>query len=122
VSDLVVLLLLVGFTARLARLIQADHLTARLRERIYDRWPYDAARGRMTAAWAPELREVVFAPRLMTEPVPPSPLGYWLHCPWCLGLWLAVIVVAVVAQLVSLPLPVLWAAAVAEGVGLLGRA
>lgn len=120
IDDLTLLLILVGFTARLARLVQRDHLTERLRETIYDRWPHDAARGRISASWSPDLRQVVFAPRVTTETVPPSPLGYWLHCPWCAGSWLSAAVVAVVAQLVSLPLPVLWWGAVATGVGILG--
>ncbi len=118
-SDLALLAVLIGFTARVCRLVQRDHVSEKIRESLYDRWPYDAARGRVSASWEPTLREVVFTPRL-SDPVRPSPIGYWTRCPWCVGSWLSAVVVAVVAQIVSIPLPLLWWGAVATGVGVLG--
>lgn len=43
-----------------------------------------------------------------------------LSCPWCLGSWCSIAVVAITAQYVDVLLPVLQAAAVAAVVGLLG--
>lgn len=41
-------------------------------------------------------------------------------CPWCLGFWISGVVVCIVAQIYSLPIPVLWWLAVSCGVGLIG--
>lgn len=47
-------------------------------------------------------------------------LKVMVECPWCLGTWCAVAVVAAVDAFASVPLPVLQAAAVACAVGLIG--
>ncbi len=116
--------LLVLTVSRLLRLVQVDHITERFRETaLYNRWPYDAPRGGLIAEWLPERREVQFTVRrtLGRPDVPPKGLSFGLHCPWCLGIWLAGALVAGVAQLVSLPLPLLWWAGVAEGAGWLAK-
>ena len=118
----------VGFlvlgVSRLLRLIQADKITERIRETlIYNRWPYDAKRGALLAEWKPEAREVSFSVRrnLGIEDVRPTRLAYLLSCSWCLSVWVSAIAIAAVAQLVSVPLPVLWAAALAHAVSLVAR-
>jgi hypothetical protein len=122
-SDWFLFVLLVLGVSRLLRLIQADKITERARELIYNRWPYDAKRGALLAEWKPETREVSFSVRrnLGIEDVRPTRLAYLLSCPWCLGLWVSALAVAVVAQLISVPLPVLWAAALAHAVSLVAR-
>lgn len=45
-----------------------------------------------------------------------------VECPWCAGSWCSFAVVAIVAQVTSVPLPVLQALAVACAVGLVGSA
>jgi hypothetical protein len=120
----VTFVLLVLSTSRLVALLQVDHITERLRETvIYNRWPYDASRGALEAGWLPDRREVQFSVRLAygEADVPASRFGYWLHCPWCLGTWVAAAAVALTCHWASLPLPVLWWGAVAHAVGLLAR-
>lgn len=105
---------------RLLQLVQADHITERLREQvIYNRWPYDAKRGALAAQWLPENREIQFVHRRTQgyEDVRPSPFGYWLSCPWCMGLWASAAAVAILAQLIDVPLPLLWWPAVSQCVG-----
>lgn len=117
-------ILLVLGVSRLVRLVQADHVTERFRETlIFNRWPYDAARGGLLAEWLPERREIQFRVRrsLGREDVVPTRFAYWLHCPWCLGTWATAGAVVVVAQLVDVPLPLLWWAAGSQCVGWLAN-
>lgn len=64
----------------------------------------------------------------LTVPHTAYPIGFWhelrtlIECPWCLGSWVSFAVVAIVAQFVVVPLPVLEAGAVACAVGLIGTA
>lgn len=48
-------------------------------------------------------------------------LSDFITCPWCAGFWISCGVVAVTAQLVSVPLPALQAAAVSGLVGLIAE-
>lgn len=123
-ADWFLFVLLVLAVSRLLRLIQVDKITERIREvGIYNRWPYDAERGALIAEWVPLNRKVEFAVRrvLGIEDVRPTRAAYLLSCPWCLGLWVSALAVAIIAQLVSVPLPALWAAALAHAVALLAR-
>lgn len=116
--------LLVLGVSRLLQLVQVDKITERIRETlIYNRWPYDAKRGALLAEWRSDTRDVSFSVRrtLGLEDVRPTRLAYLLSCPWCLGLWVSAAAVAVLAQLVSMPLPALWAAALSHAVALLTR-
>lgn len=78
-----------------------------------DDMPFGDLRKRLIKRWDREVR-----PKTKTEP-----LRYveGLQCPWCLGSLIAFAFVAGVAQVRSLPLPGLWAIAVACVVGLLGK-
>lgn len=49
-------------------------------------------------------------------------VAVFVECPWCAGSWCAAIVVAVTAQLASVPLPLLQWGAVACLTGLVGSA
>lgn len=123
-SDWFLFVLLVFGVSRLLQLVQADKITERIRETlIYNRWPYDAKRAALIAEWRPDTRDVSFSVRrtLGMEDARPTRLAYLLSCPWCLGLWVSALAVAIVAHLVSVPLPALWAAALAHAVALVAR-
>lgn len=100
---------------RLTRLFTRDVLFASWRHRWYRRFPpndhYRAMVRQPGRGWV-----------LAANPVRPThPLGQLIDCPWCIGAWVSIAVVAVVAQIVSVPLPVLVACAVSTVVGLLGE-
>ncbi len=123
-SDWFLFVLLVLGVSRVLRLVQADKITERFRETvIYNRWPYDAERGALIATWVREKRKVEFSVRraLGMPDVRPTRLAYLLSCPWCLGLWLSALAVTILAQIVSVPLPALWAPALAHSVAMLAR-
>lgn len=123
-ADWFVFVLLVLGTSRLRALVQVDAITERFRELvIYNRWPYSDMRGAILAEWSPDKGKVEFVKRhdLGIENVRPVRFAAWLQCPWCFGTWLAAAAVIVTCQWVSLPLPVLWAAALAYAVGLMAR-
>jgi hypothetical protein len=93
----VALWILTGLAAyRLWRLIGADDITARLRDRVVG-----ADNG---------------------EDPDRSVLFLFLTCPWCLGSWTAFAVYGAVAQVAHMELPVLQAVAGATLVGLIGTA
>jgi hypothetical protein len=89
VTLLVVLTVLTA--ARLTRLVVADSFP-----------PLAVARMRVVERWGQE-----------------SWQAYLVHCPWCMGVWLAAAVVAAVTAWYGLPAPVLVWAAAAWGSGFL---
>lgn len=122
-SDLGVLFLLIGATYRIVRFVQRDGITVRPREWLYDRHPPDPERARWTARWDPKLREMAVAVRPGGVREPVSALGQMVACPWCLSVWVALVVVVIVdAWYYALPMPVLWWLAVSAGVGIADRA
>ena len=116
-------------TSRVVRLVQSDRVTKRWREAVFNRYPPDAVRQAREAVWEPKLRDVAFKPRHGARwpdggylDVPPvSRFGYWLGCPWCLGLALSAAAVLVAMAFVSVPLPVAWWLAISTVVGLIGE-
>lgn len=89
------LLLLTAATARITRLGVYDSITSRLRFEIFKRFP----------------------PKTTTrngKTVKAKFLGELVDCQWCFGVWVAGGLVAVTAQITSIPLPLLVWPAVAE--------
>ena len=100
-----------------------DSITARWREKVYDRWPPDATRSAGTMTWQPALREHTYTVRPVATKRPKvSVVTAAVSCAWCGGAWLAAVATAVVDASVGLPMPVAWWLAVSAAVGLLGRA
>lgn len=88
--------LLVMATARITRLITADTITSRMRFEIFKRYP-----PKSTRSGTGKVVKARF-------------LGQLVDCPWCCGVWVSGVLVAVVCQLVSIPLPGLVWPAIAE--------
>lgn len=102
---------------RLTVLLQSDGITERWREAFYDRHPYDADRQIKISVWDPDRRCVELVAREITPRV--SFWGQLLHCPWCLGWWVSVMVWALLWARAPLPLPLLWPWAMSAVVGIL---
>lgn len=85
-------------TARLTRVVTSDTITDSLRTRIFMKWPPEN-HGRHRA----------------------HPIGQLIDCPWCSGWWIAGATVAVAAQYVNVPVPLIVWPAVAESAALLAH-
>lgn len=100
---------------RLTRLATTDSLFASWRHRWYRRFPpndhYRAMVRQPGQGW-------VQGPNPVRRT---HPLGQLVECPWCIGAWISIALVATTAQYISIPLPVLVAAATSTVVGLLGE-
>lgn len=88
---------------RLWKLLAKDVIFDKPRKWFFRRFPPDPA----TAA-------LVKASRV-------SYLGVFIACAWCSGAWLSFAVVAVVCQVQSIPLPVMWGLATSAAVGLVAK-
>lgn len=108
---------------RITRIITLDTITEGPREWLLLRFPPDpeharlhpkkfTINGKATTAWMPD-------GRVPDRKV--SKFGVLLSCPWCVGFWVSGALVAVVANLTSIELPVVWWFAVAAVVGLIAR-
>ena len=108
---------------RITRIITLDTITEGPREWFLLRFPPDPEHarlhkakhridGRTVIAWVPDSTG-------QTRKI--SKLGILVSCPWCVGFHISGLVVAVVANLTSVPLPVLWWFAVSAAVGLIAR-
>lgn len=112
----VVLVLAALAAYRATRLVTLDTLFERQREQIFDRWPPDLDRARLTSF----VLHGQVEKRLRTTPAPKvSKIGQLAYCPWCVGAHVTAGVVALLTLFVSIPLPVLVWAGLSAVVGFL---
>lgn len=105
-QDLLTVALICLASHRLTLLVIDDRITRRPRE-----WLQDRAETRYE-----ERTEISSSSEWLSWG------GYLLNCPWCMGAWISGVVVAVTAQVASVPLPVLVWLTASTVVGLLPRA
>lgn len=104
---------------RLTRFVTRDTLIERPRHWFFLRFPPDSDYTTMERAQTPE--GVTYWRQSPAPLRPISKLGELFDCPWCFGFWVCGVVVGVVQQFLSIPLPVLWWLALSSAVGLTAR-
>ena len=112
----VVGLLLAVVVWRVTRLVTTDRAFRPVRDRVVARWPVTPEDAQTAPGRGGYWRVVPVAERRRVRPSGP---GYWIECPWCVAPWVATVLTAVTARFVSVPAPVLVAAAAAAGASLI---
>lgn len=106
------------------RFVARDAITAKWRERLFNRWPPTAERAAGMMTWDANLRQNVYTarpgPTRRTQPKV-SLIAASIACPWCAPTIAAAALTAAVDASFGLVWPFLWFGALCALVGILGR-